>query len=310
MTPTLSPHEAGPRNAVTASHDEHGAWKINWIPAITLAIFHLGAIAALFFFSWTGLILLVVTYWLTVGVGVGTCYHRLLTHRGYQVPKWLEYSLAVIATMALEGGPISWVALHRQHHQYSDRDGDPHSPREGMWWAHLLWMVTGASSHSETDALARYVPDLAKDRFYVLLSRYHWVPLTLATATVLAVFGSLHGWVFGFGCVLWFLCLRVTLGHHGTWFVNSATHKWGTRRYETRDDSRNSWWVALLTFGEGWHNNHHAHPTAARHGMTWYEIDMNWMHIWCFRMLGLAKKVQLVKAPSVTDAAPAVVAGD
>jgi stearoyl-CoA desaturase (delta-9 desaturase) len=120
-----------------------------------------------------------------------------------------------------------------------------------------------------------------------MLSRYHWIPLVLVGFALLAI----GGWP----CVLWGIFLRVTLGLHSTWLVNSATHMWGSRRFETRDESRNLWWVALVTGGEGWHNNHHAHPVSARHGLAWYEIDPNYYGIWLLKKLGLAKQVKIAQ---------------
>jgi stearoyl-CoA desaturase (delta-9 desaturase) len=219
----------------------------------------------------------------------------LLTHRGYQVPKWLEHAMAVCATLSLEGGPIFWVATHRVHHQFSDRDGDPHTPREGGWWAHLGWLVWGNALHAQTSALARYVPDLSRDRFYLWLSKFHWIPLVVSGALLFGLGWLSGGWRSAVGMLLWGGFLRVTLGLHTTWLVNSATHLWGSRRFETRDDSRNNWWVALVTGGEGWHNNHHAHPVSARHGLAWYEIDPNFYGIWLLAKLGLAHKIQVAK---------------
>jgi stearoyl-CoA desaturase (delta-9 desaturase) len=266
-----------------------------WITTIFMVIFHLGAIAALFFFSWTNLIVAAVLYVLAINFGIGMGYHRLLVHRGYQVPKAVEYFLTVCGTLALEGGPIAWVATHRVHHQHSDRLGDPHTPQEGTWWAHMGWLITGRALNSETEALAHYAPDLAKDRVHVWLSRYHWVPLT-ALAIGLLVVGTLAGGIrAGVGLVLWGIFLRVTLGLHATWLVNSATHIHGRRRFATRDESRNSWWVALLTGGEGWHNNHHANPVSARHGLAWYEFDPNYYGIWLLEKLRLAKHVRIAK---------------
>jgi fatty-acid desaturase len=210
-------------------------------------------------------------------------YHRLLTHRGYAVPRWLEHFLAVCATLSLEGGPLVWVATHRVHHQLTDRPGDPHTPHEGGWWSHAGWVIHGSGANAEPGLLAKYVPDLMKDGFYRGLNRYHWVPLTLLALVLLAV----GGWSW----VLWGIFLRVTLGLHSTWLVNSATHMWGSRRFATRDDSRNNWWVALLTGGEGWHNNHHAYPVSARHGLAWYEFDLNYCGIWIMGKLGLAKTI-------------------
>ena len=268
---------------------------IIWITTIFMAIFHLGAIAALFFFSWTNLIVAVVLYVFAINCGIGMGYHRLLVHRGYRVPKAVEYFLAVCGTLALEGGPISWVATHRVHHQHSDFEGDPHTPQEGTWWSHMGWIISGRALHSETALLGRYAPDLVRDRFHKWLSRFHWLPLTVV-GIGLAIGGTLAGgWRLGLSMVLWGIFLRVVLGLHATWLVNSATHLYGKRRFETRDDSRNSWWVALLTGGEGWHNNHHAHPVSARHGLAWYEFDPNYYGIWLLSKVGLAKKIRLAK---------------
>ncbi|HTJ30727.1 MAG TPA: fatty acid desaturase [Acidobacteriaceae bacterium] len=269
--------------------------RINWITAIAMGLFHVGAIAAFFFFSWSNVIAAAIMYFLAINVGIGMCYHRLLTHRGYKVPRWLEYVLTACGCMALEGGPIFWVATHRVHHQNSDHEGDPHTPREGAWWAHAGWIVSGRALHSETALLGRYAPDLTRDRVHVWLSKFMWVPITAAGFIQMGIgyaIGGLHGAI---GMVLWATFLRTTLGLHSTWLVNSATHLWGKRRFETRDDSRNSWWVALLTGGEGWHNNHHAHPVSARHGLTWYEFDINYYGIWLLEKFGLAKKVQIAQ---------------
>jgi len=268
---------------------------VNWITLIALIAFHIGAVAALFFFSWERLIVMLVLYVLAINVGIGMCYHRLLTHRGYEVPKWLEYAMTVCATLALEGGPMFWVATHRVHHQHSDQQGDPHTPRDGKWWAHAGWLIFGDAMASESALLNRYVPDLARDRFHNWISKYHWLPL-VGTGVLLFSGGALQGgWVSGVAMVLWGVFLRVTIGLHTTWLVNSATHLWGSRRFSTRDDSRNSWWVALLSGGEGWHNNHHAHPVSARHGLRWFEIDPNFYGIWLLSKVGLAKHIRVAQ---------------
>ena len=257
----------------------------NWLFGFWIAVFHIGAIAALFFFSWPALAAAAVLWVIGQNVGIGMSYHRLLTHRGYTTPRWVEYALAICGTLALQGGPMYWVAVHRLHHQLTDRPGDPHSPRDGKWWSHMGWILQGTLRNGNT-LLKRYAPDLARDSFYVWLSRYHWVPVTIVG------FGLyfLGGWPW----VLWGIFLRVTLGLHVTWLVNSATHIWGSRRFDTRDDSRNNWWVALLTGGEGWHNNHHAHPVSARHGMAWYEVDVNYWGIRLLGFLGLAKRIKVL----------------
>src|SRR6516225_5918646 len=278
---------------------EHQDGRINWITAIAMTIFHIGAIAALFFFSWTNLAVAAVMYFFAINVGIGMAYHRLLTHRGYKTRKWVEYFITACGTMALEGGPIFWVATHRVHHQNSDHDGDPHTPHDGTWWAHAGWIISGRALHSETALLGRYAPDLTRDPVHVWLSKFHWLPLTIAGFLQIALGAALaapgHRLVGALGMVLWGTFLRVTLGLHATWLVNSATHLWGKRRFETHDDSRNNWWVALLTGGEGWHNNHHAHPVSARHGLKWYELDPNFWGIWLLSKIGLAKKIRVAR---------------
>ncbi len=263
---------------------------MNWVTTSTFTVLHIGAIAALFMFSWRSLAVAVALYWISVGFGISLGYHRLHTHRSYVAPQPLEYLLAFFGTLALEGGPIFWVATHRLHHSKSDQPGDPHSPREGAWWSHMGWILVGESKHADTRAMAKYAPDLAKHRFYVWLNNYHWVPL-VALGLVLLALGGLP-------LMLWGTCLRVVVGLHATWLVNSASHLWGSRRFQTRDDSRNNWWVALMTFGEGWHNNHHAHPTSARHGLAWYELDLSWITLHVLKFLRLAKNIRVAKVTS------------
>jgi fatty-acid desaturase len=261
---------------------------IRWPTTIWMIVFHLGAVAALFYWSWRGLIVAAVLAWVAQSLGVGMTYHRLLTHRSYKVPRPVEYFLITCATLSFEGGPINWVATHRIHHAHSDeRGGDPHTPVDGRWWSHIGWILTGTAQQHSREVLERYAPDLMQDRFIVALNRVYFVPLIILAIVLLAV----GGWPL----VLWGVFLRVTLGLHATWLVNSATHLWGRRRFDTNDNSRNSWWVALLTWGEGWHNNHHAYPTSARHGLAWYEIDFNWWGIRSLQLLHLAKGIKLVR---------------
>jgi sn-1 stearoyl-lipid 9-desaturase len=259
--------------------------EINWLTMSVMIIFHIGAVAALFMFSWKALFISLFLWWVSGSLGIGMGYHRLLTHRGYKTPKWVEYFLTVCATLALEGGPIFWVATHRIHHQLTDKPGDPHSPRDGKWWSHMGWIVMGKAMHQSTTELAPYVPDLRKDKVHVWLSKYHWIPVVVLGLTILA-FGGIQ-------MLMWTMFLRTVVGLHATWLVNSATHIWGSQRFQTGDDSTNNFLIAVLTFGEGWHNNHHAHPTAARHGLRWWEVDMNWYGIQVLRKLGLAWDIKI-----------------
>jgi fatty-acid desaturase len=276
-------------NEVKTSKDDG---HINWHTATFMALFHIGAVAALFMFSWQALVAAVVLWWISASLGVGMGFHRLLTHRGYKTPKVVEYVITFCGLLALEGGAINWVVTHRIHHAHTDAPGDPHTPREGGWWAHIGWMLKGTAQSHDKQTMARYAPDMVKDRFHVLANNFYWVPIIFLAAGLLA----LGGWPF----VLWAVFFRITFNFHATWLVNSATHMWGRRRFATRDDSTNNWWVALLTFGEGWHNNHHAYPTAARHGLAWYEIDLNWWGIRTLQFLRLATNVKLVRLAEVS----------
>ncbi len=277
---------------------------ISKLTTFFMVMFHVGAVAALFYFSWSALALAAFLWWVSGSLGIGMAYHRLLTHRGYKTHKWIEYFLTTCGTLALEGGPFFWVATHRVHHQNTDKEGDPHSPKDGGFWAHMGWIITGRAMHNNSAELLPYVPDLRKDKVHTWLSKWHWVPITVLGVILLAIGGV--EWV------LWGIFLRTTVGLHATWLVNSATHMWGSQRFITGDTSTNSFWVAMLTFGEGWHNNHHAHPQSARHGLAWYEFDLNWYGISFLKALGLAWDVKMPKLekkeqiPAVIDPAPAV----
>ncbi len=272
---------------VTQLYGRKVSTGVNWVTVIAMTAFHIGAVAAFFFFDWGAILAMVALWYISGSWGIGMGYHRLLTHRGFKTPKWVEYFLTLCGTLALEGGPIFWVATHRIHHQHSDHEGDPHSPREGTYWAHMGWIMTGKAMHHDTSVLKRYVPDLARDPFHVGLTTWHWVPQVVVGLALLA-FG-------GIPYVLWAVFFRTVFGLHCTWAVNSATHLWGSRRFATRDDSTNNWLVAMFTWGEGWHNNHHAHPVSARHGLAWYEVDINWIGIKTLEKLGLAWDVKVAK---------------
>jgi len=256
---------------------------LNWHTLIGVIVFHSLAVAALFNFSWANLGVGLFLWWFAGSIGIGIGYHRLLTHRGFKVPKWFEYTLSVIGTLALQSGPLSWVTTHRVHHAFTETEKDPHSPRFGTYWGHIGWIFRGTAQNQSWATMQRYCPDFANDRFHQLLNKYYLVPTFILAAILFAVGGV--------SMVLWGVFLKTVIGWHFTWLVNSATHLWGTRRFETRDDSRNNGLIAAITWGEGWHNNHHAHPRSAKHGVAWYEFDINWMEIWVMEKLGLAKDV-------------------
>ena len=267
----------------------------NWNTATFMAIFRVGAIAALFVFSWKWVAISIVLNWIGGSLGIGIGFHRLMTHRGFQTPKPIEYLLTFCGLLALQGGAINWVVTHRIHHAFTEKEGDPHSPRDGRWWAHMGWILTGTSQQHSDSVMRRYAPDLMKDPIHLWMNRLYFMPLVLLGIALFAI----SGWQ----GLLWGVFFRVTFGLHATWLVNSATHLWGSRRFETTDDSTNSWWVALLTFGEGWHNNHHAFPRAARHGLKWYEIDINWYGITVLKFLGLAKSINLISKEQIAASA-------
>lgn len=248
---------------------------------------HMGALAAFIpgTFSWSAVGLALILHWVTGGLGITLGWHRLLTHRSFQTPKWLEYFFAFCGSLACEGGVIEWVGLHRNHHMHSDQEQDQHNSGRGFWWSHMGWMLFEVPAKAEVQRLTK---DINSDPVYQFLDKYFF-PIQVAFGLLLYALG---GWPF----VVWGIFVRLVLVYHCTWFVNSATHQFGYRTYESGDRSTNCWWVALLTYGEGWHNNHHAFPHSARHGMAWWEIDTTWMMIRLLQWLGLAEKVRLVEA--------------
>ncbi len=264
---------------------EQSRRNINWKNLSIVIVFHLLTIPALFVFSWQNFAAMLVGNWIVGSLGVGLGYHRLLTHRSFKAPKWLEYTLTVFGAMAIQDDAPKWVATHRIHHRHVETERDPHSTRPGFWWAHIEWILRGTAQDHDAATLQKYVPDLLKDKFHVLLAKYYYVPIVLSGFVLYAI----GGW----SMVLWGVFARVVFGWHSTWLVNSATHYFGKRSFETIDDSTNNWFVALLTFGEGWHNNHHAYPSSARHGLKWYQFDMNWLTIRIFEKLGWAKQIRV-----------------
>jgi stearoyl-CoA desaturase (delta-9 desaturase) len=218
-------------------------------------------------------------------------YHRLLTHGSFVTSKPVRWFFAFVGGISGEGSAIVWVANHRKHHRFSDQDGDPHSPREGGWWSHILWLFPKHSSDEIQAHCKRWAPDLAKDSgvmfFHKTFLLWHFV----IGGGLLATGWAIYGLDTGVSWLLWGLAVRMVYVFHVTWFVNSATHIWGYRNYETTDDSRNLWWVGLLAFGEGWHNNHHAFQRMAAHGHKWWEFDMTYWVILAMERLGLVWNV-------------------
>jgi len=229
--------------------------------------------------------------WVYYGVGITLGYHRLLTHKSLKVPQWLMYLIVSGGYFCMMGSPVVWVGVHRLHHQKSDISGDPHTPRDGFWHALVGWMFHMEEVQSAED-LQRSAGELMQDKFLVSLGKEHTpyqAQLCLAVNILarVALFAA-FGWVplianvLAMGGVFW-----------STQFVNTFCHMkdYGYRHFETREGSRNVWWVGVLACGEGWHNNHHAMPRSARHGMAWWEFDLTWCTIWTLEKLGLATEV-------------------
>ncbi|MGH9454646.1 MAG: acyl-CoA desaturase [Terriglobia bacterium] len=272
-----SPARHGP--PAVPARDQFATGQIAFLVAI-----HLGAAAVLWETTWAAVGVGFLLYAVFGGLGICVGYHRLLTHRSFKCPRGVEYTLALLGSFALEGEPSYWVAQHRQHHQYPDQPGDPHSARQGFWWSHMLWMIWIPSEESTKDLEKRYAPDLLRLPFYRWLGRLSiWPSMALAVLLFLA-----GGWPF----VVWGMGIRLVVCYHATWFVNSASHRFGYKNFRLQDLSTNCWWVALLAYGEGWHNNHHAFPTSARHGLRFWEVDLSYAFIRSLQALGLAWDVQ------------------
>lgn len=277
--------------------------KILWPYLLSIITFHLLALLAFspWLFSWTGVALAVAGLYVFGTLGINLCYHRLLTHRGFACPRWLEHFFAVLGVCCLQDTPARWVAVHRLHHQYSDEEPDPHSPLVTFLWGHMGWLFVENQQVNNVMTYDRYARDVLKDPFYFAFERnllWVWVNLVqwMLFAGVGFAIGSIGGtWrdgvQFGLSLLVWGVFVRTVAVWHITWSVNSATHIWGYRNYETDENSRNNWIVALISNGEGWHNNHHADQRSAAHGHRWWEFDVTYITIWLLEKIGLARDV-------------------
>jgi stearoyl-CoA desaturase (delta-9 desaturase) len=253
-----------------------------------------------------------VPMYLVTGFGITVGFHRLFTHQSFQTKPWVRGALAIAGSMAIQGPVIRWVADHRRHHAYSDRPGDPHSPHldegpgvrgvvKGLWHAHVGWMLG-----DELTSAGRWAPDLVKEPAMRVIDRLFplWVAISFGLPPVvgLAVTGTVGGAVSAF---VWGSLLRIFMLHHVTWSINSICHFYGDRPYQTTDFSTNNWVLSLISLGESWHNNHHAFPTSAVHGLKPYQIDLTAGVIRTLKAFGLAWDVKTVTAKQLASKAMA-----
>lgn len=253
---------------------------------------HLIALLGFYYYTAASILSFFVFYLIT-GLGITVGFHRLLTHRSFKTPSFMLNILATAGSLAAQGGPLFWVSVHRLHHQCSDQDGDPHDSRLGFFWSHIGWIL-----FSEKILLADPKPlqHLAGHTWLRWLDRHFLLLQLLLVVILFAVTYAIAGEYDAIAMIVWAVPIRIIAVLHSTWLTNSAAHLWGYRSFDTDDHSRNCWWVALLTLGEGWHNNHHAYPFSARHGLKFWELDLSWWFICGLQRIGMAWDVKLPPA--------------
>ena len=278
--------------------------QIDWVAVLTIGGVHLVALLAClpWLFNWSSVWVMVVGVFVFGYLGINLCYHRLLTHKGLECPEWLEHVFAVLAICCMQDTPARWVGIHRWHHVKSDESDDPHTPLAGLAWGHVGWVFLKNDQIDRYAIYTRFAKDILRDPFYKKLETTARYPLIVVAswalffavgfAFELLSSGSFSQAIqFGFSLLIWGVFVRTVVVWHVTWSVNSLAHVFGYRNYDTADDSRNNWFVALLTLGEGWHNNHHADARSARHGHRWFEIDLTFSVIQLLERVGLASDV-------------------
>lgn len=286
--------------------DEHETslqHKIVMVVAVVAPL--LGFVAAIAFawqFGWVSpmYVGMLLGGWFLTGIGITIGFHRMLTHRSFDTYDWVRVGFAGLGSLAIEGPPLAWCAVHRKHHQHSDHHGDPHSPHlhgkgflgaiKGFWHSHLGWLFNQSWNQELID---KYAPDLKSIKGMEFFSRHYtamimislFLPGVVAGLVTMSWFGAFLGF-------LWGGLARIFMTHHVTWSINSICHLFGSRDYHSGDDSRNNAIFGILSHGEGWHNNHHAFPTSARHGLKWWQFDSSWLIIKSMEKLGLVWNVR------------------
>ena len=264
---------------------------------MVMVIMHLACLGVfLVGFSWPALWVAIAMYVIR-GMGVTTGYHRLLAHRSYKTNRFIQFVVATAGGLAMQGGPLWWVAHHRAHHRDTDKEGDIHSPvTKGMWQSHMGWMMSNEAFHeqgSNSRDLFKY-PELK-----FLQRHYVWI-LVLQMLGLYALGSLLSLWypetsINGLQCLVWGFFVSTVFLWHVTFSVNSVCHRWGSQDYDSNDASTNNWVIGILGFGEGWHNNHHFYPSSARHGLKWWQVDVTWILIRGLCLVGLASDPKIPK---------------
>lgn len=265
--------------------------RIDWPILLSIIAFHILAGVAMTMITVEGLVSFVILYAISV-LGITMGFHRYYTHHSFKANKWFGRLLGIMGTLALQGSVKKWVAHHRLHHAGSDTESDPHNANSGFWYSHLLWMLTTDPKFNDPKVINRLSRDIMADPFLVFLSR----PIVYVSMQI--ILGVLLWWGISLEAMMWGIWVRVVAVWHVTWFVNSACHIWGYKNFElVGDRATNNWWVGLLAFGEGWHNNHHAIADSARHGLKWWEFDITWQVIKLSEAFGLVTEVKVAEIP-------------
>lgn len=266
--------------------------------AVVMVGFHIASLGVIFTGVSVPALVVAGALYLFRGLGITAGYHRLLAHRSFQTSRFMQFMMALAGCLAIQGGPLWWVAHHRSHHRHTDDEDDVHSPvTKGFWQSHMGWMMSQAA-FQEKGANSR---DLHKYPELKWLQRYY-VPLIVGQAVALYVLGAvLNAWFPHWGTsgaqmLVWGLFLSTVLTWHITFAVNSVCHTWGARPNDTGDASTNNPIIGLLAYGEGWHNNHHMYPFSARHGLEWWQVDITWWVLKTLEKLGLVSELKLPKA--------------
>jgi len=254
-------------------------WR-DWLSVARFVALHVAALTVLVVPFQATLLAWLAGGYLVRMFGVTAGYHRYFSHRSYKLGRGAQFAMAVLAQTSGQKGVLWWAAHHRDHHRHADEPADVHSPREGFWWAHVGWVLSTRSAHYDP----RRVADFGRFPELRWLDRYHWVPSPVFGVAVYAA-GGLAAFAWGY-------LLSTVLVYHATFAINSVAHIWGTRRFDTADDSRNNWWLAILTLGEGWHNNHHHCMSSARQGLRWWEFDATHVVLRALAVAGIARDLR------------------